>query len=246
VEPDYDSGCYIRACWASREETPEALADRFVKLIDRIRQIDAVFELWTSDSGGPKPFETLRNHYAEVVKSHISDDDFGDPVPVDGYWFGGYTRGQPDSRRYVINVHAGAHKPTTKNQNDLMFQTTTIATPAPSSVTYPLFKAVLLAIVDIWKPDDCLVMPEQLMDLMDLDRHFRDPWMQYLSKPFADLITPPGNVIVERFADGGLLLSATTETFDVANPAHLAGARAIGSATAPLEKLPYVRDPKFR
>ncbi len=240
------SGCYIRACWASREETPEALADRFVKLIDRLGQIDPVFELWTSGARGPKKFETLRDHYADVVKARLSKDDFGEPLEIDGYWFGAYTRGQPESLSYAINIHAGAYKPTLECQNDLTFRTSSMATPEPASITYPLFKSVLLAIVDNWNPDDCLVMPRPLMDFIDLDRHFRDPWMQYLSKSFADLITPSENILVEQLPGGGLLLSATTDTFDVGNPAHLAGAHAIGTATQPLEKLPYVRDPKFR
>ncbi len=246
MRPSYRNGCYILACWRAREETPEALADRFVKLIDRLGQIDPVFELWTSGAGRRKKFETLRDHYADVVKACLSKDDFGEPLPIDGFWFSGATRGQPDSRRYVIRIHAGAYKPTAEYQNDLMFETSSMATPEPASITYPLFKSVLRAIVDNWNPDDCLVMPEPLMDFIDLDRHFRDPWMQYLSKPFADLVTPPEHVLTEHLPNGGILMSATTETFDVSNPAHLAGARAIGAATRPLEKLPYVRDPKFR
>jgi Immunity protein 52 len=46
-------------------------------------------------------------------------------------------------------------------------------------------------------------------------------------------------VLVEHLPNGGLLMSATTETFDVENPAHMAAARAIGAAIAPLNDLPW-------
>lgn len=58
-------------------------------------------------------------------------------------------------------------------------------------------------------------------------------------KPHPALVTPPpAPVIVERLANGGLLMSATTQTFDVENPAHMAAAREIAAAIAPLNALP--------
>ena len=56
----------------------------------------------------------------------------------------------------------------------------------------------------------------------------------------ASLVTPPpAQVIVGRLANGGLLMSATTQTFDVENPAHMAAAREIAAAIAPLNALPW-------
>jgi hypothetical protein len=69
--------------------------------------------------------------------------------------------------------------------------------------------------------------------------------MQYLAPPLASLIIPPSTAIVEHLPNGGILMSATEETFDPDNAAHLAVARDIAAATAPLNALPYVRDPKF-
>ncbi|MFZ3328524.1 MAG: Imm52 family immunity protein [Methylocella sp.] len=59
------------------------------------------------------------------------------------------------------------------------------------------------------------------------------PWLASLVTP------PPAPVIVERLANGGLLMSATTETFDVENPAHMAAAHEIAAAIAPLNALPW-------
>ncbi len=50
-------------------------------------------------------------------------------------------------------------------------------------------------------------------------------------------MTPPPGVVVERRPDGGLLMAATTETFALANPAHLAAARAIQAALQPFNAI---------
>jgi hypothetical protein len=49
---------------------------------------------------------------------------------------------------------------------------------------------------------------------------------------------PPASAIVDRLADGGMILSATDEIFDTANPRHLAGAQDILTALTPVQKPP--------
>lgn len=72
--------------------------------------------------------------------------------------------------------------------------------------------------------------------------------MTYLPPSLAAQIRPPTDVVIERTVDGGLLMIAAEETFGVANPKHLAGARSIFQAVAPLnaeyEKLWAARWPK--
>jgi len=63
---------------------------------------------------------------------------------------------------------------------------------------------------------------------------FNLSWMVYLSAPLARRITVPSDVIVEQLADGGLIMIAAEETFDAANPKHLARARSILNALEPL------------
>jgi hypothetical protein len=53
-------------------------------------------------------------------------------------------------------------------------------------------------------------------------------------------------VIVERLANGGLLMLATTQTFDVENPVHMAAARAMAAAIAPLNALPWAERARAR
>ena len=65
--------------------------------------------------------------------------------------------------------------------------------------------------------------------------------MTYLAAPFAAKIAPPHSAICEQ-VDGGLLMTATEETFQVDNPAHVAVARDIDAAMAPINALPWPPD----
>jgi len=236
---------YVRGCWEAREETPDEIATRFLHHIDLLRDIDPVFSLWISGAKGPKKLEAIRHRFAEEVAADISRDDFGKPEPIYGYWPGAYTREQPDRLRYAIRVQAGVHLPTAKNQNDAIFITSSRNNPDPAAITYRIFKAALLAMVQAWEPADCIASPEGMHGFADTSLHFREVWMQYLSAPLARLMIPPPTAIVEQLPNGGILMSVTDETFDPDNSTHLAVARDIAAATASLNSLPYVRDPKF-
>ena len=65
-------------------------------------------------------------------------------------------------------------------------------------------------------------------------------WMTYLSEFFAQMMTIPKDVFVEKVPDGGIMLCAAKEDFDVTNPQHMAAARSLRDALSPLNKL-YIR-----
>ncbi|MGH6868333.1 MAG: Imm52 family immunity protein [Methylocella sp.] len=229
----------VKAYWERRAETPEALAARFVRTIDSLQEIDPVFALWTCGSERPKKFETVRDRYAEEVAEGLTKDDWGEPDPIYGYWFGALTREQARDRSFSLRVHAGSTYPA-PFPNDITFYTKPRCIPDPSAVTYEIFKPVLLAIVEAWEPLCCTSYPLQILNLVDKGIYFHETWLQYLCPWLASLVTPPpAPVIVERLANGGLLMAATAQTFDVENPAHMAAARAIAAAIAPLNALPW-------
>lgn len=99
-------------------------------------------------------------------------------------------------------------------------------------------KSALRSFVGIWKPVYGEVYPRALRQFFrDEKSVFHEAWMHYLSGPLAQRIEPPRDILVERLPDGGILMSATTDAFDVDNPTHLAGARAIEAAIRPLNSL---------
>jgi hypothetical protein len=135
-----------------------------------------------------------------------------------------------------LSVHAGSTYPK-PFRNDAKLLTRRKIIPDPAVITYEVFKAALLAIVDTWDPVECAAFPLAILNLVKKGRYFRETWIQYLCPWLASLITPPPSAIADRLPNGGLLMSAATETFDVENPAHMAAARDIAVAIAPLNGL---------
>jgi Immunity protein 52 len=181
----------------------------------------------------------MRDRYAEEVAEGLTKDDWGDPEPISGYWFGAVTRGQVRDRTFSLRIHAGSTYPK-PFPNDITFLTNHNSIPDAAVVNYMIFRPVLLAIVEAWDPVCCTSYPLAILNLVDKGIYFHESWIQYLFPRLASLVTPPpAPVIVERLANGGLLMSATKQTFDVENPAHMAAARAIAAAIAPLNELPW-------
>jgi Immunity protein 52 len=101
-----------------------------------------------------------------------------------------------------------------------------------------VLKLALLESVAAWEPDYGSVVNwdywSRSFGLGNYHPVFRSGWITYLAPQHARLVAPPARAIAERVPGGGLLLLATTEQFDVDNPAHLAAADAIQLALDPL------------
>jgi hypothetical protein len=110
-------------------------------------------------------------------------------------------------------------------------------------VTYAVFKLAMLAMSDIYNVDWCSAYPDNIMDLWQRDQTYRMPWMCYIKPAWVLLITPPKTAIVEYQPNDALFMSAAAETLIIANPAHLAVARDIEAAIAPLNALRAKEDP---
>jgi Immunity protein 52 len=231
---------YIRAAWEARLETPEAIAARCLRTFDSLAEIDPLFKQWTCGRTGPVDLETVRDRYAEEVKEGVSRDGRREPEPESGYWCGGHTRDLPPSRTFRLNFCAGASIKAIF-PNHVMFETSTFrgARPDPDVVTHRIFRSAMLAIVDAWQPVKAGAYSQALIELRSSGTYFPKPWIQYLCPWLARQIAPPPSALVERLPDGGLLMSAATETFDVDNPKHMAVAGDIAAAMAPLDLLPW-------
>jgi hypothetical protein len=115
-----------------------------------------------------------------------------------------------------------------------------------SIVTYDLFRSAMLAIIEAWDVTWCAAYPRDIMKFwppVGSRHHFRLAWMTYVSPRFASLIRPPRGIESQTVAGGGVLMVATRERFDVTNTGHMAAARAIDTAMAPLNALPWPPDP---
>ncbi len=144
--------------------------------------------------------------------------------------------------RFVsIRFDVGSWSVTDHYANSAVLETAYNLKPDPALVAYRIFKPALLALAECFDATWCSAYSHATMQYWNegLGEHYRLAWISYIGPRFAHLVTPPASAIVEREPNGGLLMAATDETFDVSNPAHLAAARDILAAVAPLNALPW-------
>jgi len=233
----------IFASWGPRAEPPESIAPRYLACIHRLKQIHPAYDNWIFNlKGKPKKFDALRETLAAAIAANVVRAEDGDPTPIYGYRANVLNSMKNDPSSLALRVKAGAWVNRGYFCNSAEIKTGDNVVPDPAIIAYPAFKAALLALVESFDATYCSAHPLQIMDVWDPKRPLRIGWMSYVAPRFAPLITPPHTAIAERTAQGGLLLSATEETFRVDNPAHLAVAQDILKALAPFEALPWPPD----
>jgi len=233
-----------QAIWGPRRETPAALAARFVNLLDRLKAVDPVFGgwLWTDQDDETVAFEEIKRDLPAAIDTKITRDDDGDPEPIYGYRFYVYNSIEYQPRGLSIAVHGGCWSDSDLITNDVGISTAWYVDPDPAMITFPTFKGAVLATAETFDAIWCTAYSHDLMMLGLRPSYYRLAWITYVGPRFAHLITPPSSAIVERRPDSGLLMAATDEVFSVSNPAHLAVARDILAAVAPLAALPWPPD----
>jgi hypothetical protein len=236
----------IAAYWGPRADAPEALAFRFLKLLKQLKLVDPLFANWyrfTSETT-VEPLDINPESLTKTIAQAISYDDDGDPEWYNGYRYGAfnYNTFKPSARGFQVGFRANNLLPGPYFMNHVVLETCYGIAPEDSMVTFRLFRAALLAIVEAWEPTWCTAYPATISDFWQKSANLRIGWMSYIAPRFAALVTPPPIAIAERTAQGGLLMSATKETFRVDNPAHLAAAQDILKALAPFEALPWPPD----
>jgi hypothetical protein len=184
----------------------------------------------------------MRHRMAEFLESGVVCDDFDVPDPTEGYHLAAVNEAEMTPRSISMEFY-GAFTQAIGSRDGRVALTTDYDHEAdPKIASLPVMRALVHALIEIWRPEDARVTRRALLDLgQRRGEHFDVAWMSYLSPPLAARITPPDTIMVERDADCGLLMIAAEETFDIANPAHVAGAYAIREATVPLN--PPLRPP---
>jgi hypothetical protein len=241
-------GYEIMAYWGPRCETPAECGERYWRMLSSLARVNPAFSGWKF--AGRKCFWPMPGGPGEELARLIADcvarGDDGKPEPVYGYRFGAGTRTREKSS-LTLNVHAACYSPTLSSlTNTVNLLTRPLNEENARLITLPVFRPALLAIAEAWDATWCAAYPWDIIDLWPKpgpgQPHFRMAWITYLSARFAPLVTPPRSAISERLPDGALLMIATEERFDIANPAHLAVARDIEAALAPVNALPWPPD----
>jgi hypothetical protein len=234
----------IRGFWGPRQQTPEAIALRFNGLIDKLHLLHPAFDnwIWRGANKKPIPFVAVRDDLAEKIAAAVMRHEDGDPNPVLGYSFSVLNSKITNPKSLRVSVHAGSWRNYSVWSNAAQIETAFRMEPDPTIVTYQMFKAALIAFAEAFEMTFCIALPNNLGEFWLEGPKFGFGWINYVAPRFAPLIKPPQNAIVEYRPNGGLLMSATNETFVTENPQHLAVAREIETALAPLNALPWPPD----
>jgi hypothetical protein len=242
--PRYD----VTAYWGPRAEGPEDLVEPFLRTLDALSQIDPAFSNWyfLGRRKGTLMAPLSRDDVVKLIATGVSCADDGDPTPINGYGFGAANGLKRTVNSLDIRINAGSAAIANFFINSAIITTAPFQTEYAPFINARIMKAALLVLVAEWKPTWCGVRSSDLFDIETTPvpprPHFGLAWMTYLSKRFAPMVTPPSSALVERPSDGGLLMIATLERFSAANPQHLAVARDIEAALAPVNALPWPPD----
>jgi hypothetical protein len=233
-----------------RNEKPKVIGAKFLQTLDALSGIDPLFTGWQltgrwqipeEQRSSFVPLADARKCIAEIVERGVDLDDFNRPHPEYGYGVIAVT-GPRGSR------HIGLTVSTTHQSFELSFGEYNIASDL-SIVTYPLFKAALLAISTVWNArwayarasrkgfvevriDFGGVPAFRIDSASDVPSDptfpksvFRVPWISYLSAQHAAGVTLSREILTEHTPDGGLLMTATEDRLDPTNPEHVRRAR---------------------
>jgi hypothetical protein len=225
----------IRSELPAHPESPASIGAKFMNTLDALSRIDpTVFCNWDiTDLPAIEglPLAAARSRIATIIERNVSRDDLGEPDPD----WGGYTAvastGHDLSPRGMsLRIVAGAKR---AGETDLQAGEHDMF-PDPAIVTYPIFKAALLAINATWPP----VWACAYAFRMDYDTvplfpgaalfpysRFHIPWLAYFSTPLAANVKLPPEIKTERTPDDGLLMIAAEQRLEPTDPEHLRRAR---------------------
>ena len=240
------SGAYrIMTYWGPRRESTAVLAPRMLRMLQGLADIDPLLADW--QWVGKKRLVSVSEldvaTAERLLRSRISRDDAGEPIPARGYSFYVHTHWYEPSR-LTLQGSIGVCTPSNLYDNNIHIDTNHLSPPDEALLKYRIYKPALVFLATLWRANWASAFPLGLFDLLPkdenrLDNRLDGGWITYLSARWAAKITPPKSAIVERAPDGGLLMIATEETFRVDNPRHVAVAREIDAALAPLNALPW-------
>lgn len=217
-------------------ESGSTLGAKLLKNLDALNRIDPTiftnWEIMDFPTSASVPLAAARPRIGAIVEANITRDDHGQPSPYYGYSCVAFTDNAVKSRNATLRIEAGG-----RAEGSIWLQTGSYkVAPDPSILTYPLFRAALLAINATWSPPwscahafkvdyyEAALFPGA--PLFPYSR-FHIPWIAYLSAPLAADVLLPAEIQTERNPDGGLLMTVTEDRLDPTNPDHLRRARVL-------------------
>jgi hypothetical protein len=224
----------VRSVPVDQAESCNMLGAKFLNSLDALSRIDpTIFANWQImdfPARASLPLAAARPRIGSIVEENVARDDEGQPSAYYGYSCVAFTDNAAKSRNVTLRVSAGG-----KADSSIWLQTGGYkVAPDPSVLSYPFFRATLLAMNSIWSPPWSCAQAFRVnynevplfpgAQLFPYSR-FHIPWLAYLSAPLAANVVLPAEIQNERSSDGGLLMTATEDRLDPTDPEHLRRAR---------------------
>jgi hypothetical protein len=223
----------IRFDLSAHPESPASIGAKFVNTLDALSRIDPIFANWELTDLGAMSSISLpaaRGSIAALIEKNVVLDDFRMPSPDHGYHAIASIGGFRNPRGMKLKVDAGG-----KYEGGTLLEIGDWKVASdPAVVTYPMFKAAMVAINAIWPPSRVCAYAFR----MDYDKvplfpgaalfpysRFHIPWLAYLLTPLAARVELPAEIKTERTPDDGLLMIAADERLEPTDPEYLRRAR---------------------
>lgn len=238
---------HVKAYWRPQEETTHDCAVRLACMLEGLAKAHSAFSRWNKKANirvaANKPAWTMPPDIDELTAVFEKGRQYKDrpriPWPEMGYSVSAWNGIE---RRYgaSLSVRPGGYADSRPFPNTVDLKVNRAGPDNADLVCTAVLKPALLSVATAWEPDYAVVVPWTYWPSVFGDSGYpslRSGWMTYLAPKYASRIVAPPAAIVEPVEDGGILLLATEQQFDMENPAHLAAADAVQKALAPLQEM---------
>jgi Immunity protein 52 len=235
----------VTAYWNRRWESIGDSAEKFRLTLEAISGVCPHCEDWlvvdeSRPGYGPDnqilhtvPLSQIGDRMAFLLEAGVSQVEDEEPEPSGGYYLSAINNDFLTPTSVALAFHGAFPRSNSFAGSSIRFSNDGSYGTDPQIVAFPVFRDIARVLARIWQPDYVQAGCSRLWDYRTrCGAPFGAASMVYLSPPLAARVTPPEGVLVERDPDGAMTLIAVAATFDVDNPAHLAGALAIQDATA--------------
>lgn len=227
-----NAGFGISGFWGQRRESSRALAERSLKALRGLAAIDPVFSDWFIGKNGSGHPLSIDLESLEVAMTR-------------GSWEDGFTLDIKTQQRgsgptnFNLDINGGL----SYFQNSVVLGTDYGRKPDTTITRYKIFRGAILTIAETFQVERAFAYPVRIFDLRSPSPNSHPPfpisWISYVTPRLTHLVTPPTTAIVEHRPDGGLLMSATDDVFDVGNERHMSVARDIATGAKALDGRPW-------
>ncbi|HEX4180318.1 MAG TPA: hypothetical protein VHY32_05970 [Caulobacteraceae bacterium] len=158
----------IQSAHSSGVETPAAIGEKYIRMLDRFSQIDPVLSGWSiwqdnctldeleawAEKGMPEPapvravpLDEARRDMTAFVEANAQLDDWGEPQPDEGYGLLAHNKYNLTARNVSVMVKAGSKS----DFNNWRVDFGEVGDPPdPSILTYPIMGGIFRAMIPIW------------------------------------------------------------------------------------------------